>query len=591
MKFVLLPHQEDAIKFIKSRENDAYISGGFLGMTMGLGKTFTMLSTIMNDIPVAIPDVVDPNVEYMRCGHVLVKNMKMCPCCSNLSENRDFLNLVVAPKTALITWEEEIKKFYPSLKYFIFTKEKNANIDKITIDDLKQYSLILTNYEYLRGVAKRLDVYSYICKKSKTGSIIGANSPNDPIFSPSSGEGLLYSIKWNRIVADESHNFANNKTALFASMISLCSYKKWCLSGTPIRNSKDDLYSQYKFLGYKDNGFDYDMFRSQNLNMYIHYIDYKKANIVLPELFFNRVNCSLTGKQAEIYKYYINQVRETYGNFIIGTKKFSDVLVMFLRLRQVCVSPYTIIKNPLEETEEYECSQKQLDSSLMGLSTWLHDKSSESGMKSSKILKTIDIVSKVPAGEKIVIFTMFRKVMTLLEEAILIQYPNKNIIKIDGSIVKANREKAISNFKNDVNSDILIISYKIGSESLNLTEANHIILVEPWWCPAVIEQAKARVQRMGQTKKLYVYELVIDEIEGMDRINLTIEQQIVSMCDKKTKEAIQFLSNKTITHPTLNSLNADQIGKLIGVEQLKPNAPVFYNLGHNEGHFLFNDSN
>ena len=120
MKFVLLPHQEDAIKFIKSRENDAYISGGFLGMTMGLGKTFTMLSTIMNDIPAAIPDVVDPDVEYMRCGHVLVKNMKMCPCCSNLSENRDFLNLVVAPKTALITWEEEIKKFYPSLKYFIF---------------------------------------------------------------------------------------------------------------------------------------------------------------------------------------------------------------------------------------------------------------------------------------------------------------------------------------------------------------------------------------------------------------------------------------------------------------------------------------
>jgi superfamily II DNA or RNA helicase len=162
--------------------------------------------------------------------------------------------------------------------------------------------------------------------------------------------------------------------------------------------------------------------------------------------------------------------------------------------------------------------------------------------------------------------------MNLITEAIQLRMPDKKIIKIDGEVTKYHRSQALANFKLE-GFDVLIISYKIGSESLNLTHANHIILIEPWWCPAVIEQAKARIQRLGQEKNIYVYELMIDEIEGIPKTettdeqnkNLTMEQRMIIMCDHKTKEAKDFLSNaEGPKRGEGMALNARQIGQLLG---------------------------
>jgi SNF2 family DNA or RNA helicase len=574
---ILYQHQKDALKFIKKRETDSQLPGGFLGMSMGLGKTLTMLTTIIEDKQTSIikdnSNIIDEEKELIK--EKIEENVVVHK--DSTHKSRHHTTLVLAPKTALLTWEEEINKFYPNLNFMIFTKEK-MKVESITRSMIENCDVVITNYEFIRGVAKRLKIFNKIAILSQTGSVIGANCHYKPLYQCTMGEGLLFSTKWYRIIADESHNFSNHTTSLFESMISLCGLKKWCLSGTPIRNSIKDLYAQYKFLGYQDKHFNFSNFKPDTLDKYIFFLDYEKANIKLPELYHFRVKCKLIKEQARVYRYFLDAAREAYGEFVLGTRNFSFVLIMFLRLRQACVAPYTIIpsRSKEEDKEEtdfsYEEAQRLLDISLHGLSSWMHDKTSSSGIQASKVQKTAEIVENIPKGEKVVIFTMFKKVMNLIMEAIQLRMPDKKIIKIDGEVTKQYRSQALSNFKLE-GFDVLIISYKIGSESLNLTHANHIILVEPWWCPAVIEQAKARVQRLGQNKNIYVYELMIDSIEGIPKVdteddqnkNLTMEQRMIIMCDYKTKEAKEFLSNTEGTKRGEGmSLNARQIGQLLG---------------------------
>jgi SNF2 family DNA or RNA helicase len=115
-------------------------------------------------------------------------------------------------------------------------------------------------------------------------------------------------------------------------------------------------------------------------------------------------------------------------------------------------------------------------------------------------------------------------------------------IHIDGDVVGKMRDLSLAAFKKQDHCNILFISYKIGAESLNLSEANHIILMEPWWCPAVIEQAKARCHRMGQTKETHIYELFIKKvhISPKEVITGTIEQAIIRLCKQKIEGAQQF---------------------------------------------------
>ena len=101
------------------------------------------------------------------------------------------------------------------------------------------------------------------------------------------------------------------------------------------------------------------------------------------------------------------------------------------------------------------------------------------------------------------------------------------------------------------------MTYKVGCESLNLVEANHIILMEPWWCPTVVEQAKARVHRIGQNEEVIIYELAVEfETER------SIEQRICSMCEEKVKMATEYLRTG-MGSKHKGGLSASEMGSLI----------------------------
>jgi SNF2 family DNA or RNA helicase len=521
-KYEPLAHQLEALKFMRERERDSCINGGILALSMGLGKTFTSLYHAM------------------------------------MSGEEPKQTLIVAPKTALYTWVEEIRKFYGNtLSYFIFRKDENR-VQNITREQLSRYNIILTNYEYVRTLATERNVYNKVALKDFNNRVFGANAPEYPVLKDNKGEGLLFSTKWPRIIADESHNFANYKTSLWRSVISLCGESKFCLSGTPIKNGGEDLYAQYKFLGYYEPEFDVKSFHKLNLSTYIYHADYNKAGIVLPKANHYRVNCPLENEQADIYDMFLKRANMEYNNFTIGGASFAAVFTLFLRLRQICLAPYTIVPRDKDvDTKEYREAQEYLDEMTGGLASWVNDKEGTAGLKSSKIEKITEIVKDIRKGEKVVIFTMFKRVIDLLAE----KFSNtegfdKKVICIDGTVTGKKRDDSITAFKNS-NFDVLIVSYKIGAESLNLTEARHVILCESWWNSAVIEQAKGRIYRIGQEKEINIYEMMVP---SDDRIK-SIEVAMTEICDRKKMIANEYLT-KGCCETTAN-LNARTMGEIL----------------------------
>jgi len=502
-KFEPMPHQKEALTFMNEREKDCNLRGGIIGLQMGLGKTFISLYHCM-----------------MR------KNPKK--------------TLIICPKTALYTWVNEIKKFYGNtVSYFVFRKDNNAEITK---EELAKYNIVLTNYEYVRSLAKDRNVFNKICLRDLRGRVFGANSPDNPVLRDDKGEGLLYSMEWKHIIADESHNFSNHKTSLWESLISLCGKSKFCLSGTPIKNSSKDLYSQYKFLGYYEPEYNIKQFNKLDLSKYIHYSDYKKAGIVLPKANHIRVACPLEDEQADIYNSFLKRANNEYMRFSGGGASFAAIFTMFLRLRQICIAPYTIVSDEMKEEKN----------------SWINDKEGTAGLKASKIEKISDIVKSVPKGEKIVIFTMFKRVIDLLNEKFLREKIDKKIVSIDGSVTGKKRDDCITKFKEE-DYDVMIVSYKIGAESLNLTEARHVILTETWWNHSVIEQAKGRIYRIGQTKSVNIYELYVPNDDNIK----SIEVAMTEICDKKKNIADQYM--KTGKCDNASSLNAKTMGEILRV--------------------------
>jgi SNF2 family DNA or RNA helicase len=517
----LYPHQRQALTFLAERERfDAsnLVTGGFLSMLMGLGKTLTMLQHVVDTRATAGGPT-----------------------------------LVICPKTAMFTWQGEIQKFFADrIKLLVFRKDGEDNIKTLTADQLKTYDVVLTNYEYIRPYVSKIKLAEKLVEVRAADDGHGAisqayNVPASPLLRATVGENLLFSVKWYRVVADESHNFSNYNTGLFKAMMCFCATKRWCLTGTPIRNYSNDLYAQFKFLGYQDNSLSSVVFEKTHGNAvlkYIHYVDYVRANVDLPECIESIIKVMLDEKQAQAYNYYEDAARAAFQEWVAGCKNFNFVLTMFLRLRQACVAPYIITPQsardfkPNDEILDYAHHQGMLEQTSPGFVTWLNNRDTSSGIEAAKINETVRLITTViPATDKVIVFTMFPRASDLIKARL--DGVNVTALQIDGDVAGVARDQALHAFKTSGATRVLIVTYKTGSESLNLTEANHAILLEPWWCPAVMEQAKARIHRMGQTKPTRIYELIIAHPqEGKN----TIEQKIVDICKKKVEDAKLTLS-------------------------------------------------
>ncbi|AGO84237.1 SNF2 N-incomplete domain and Helicase C-domain containing protein [Pandoravirus salinus] len=170
----------------------------------------------------------------------------------------------------------------------------------------------------------------------------------------------------------------------------------------------------------------------------------------------------------------------------------------------------------------------------MGLAMWCLDRRSRAGIRSAKMRAITRILAQVPADEKVLVFSSFASCLDLVADAIAARLPAMGAVQIDGDLSKRERDERLRAFRAAGGPRVLLMTYKIGAEGLNLAEANHCVCVEPWWTKAVYDQAYSRCWRVGQTRPVTVYSIIVAG---------TMEQRVVQVCRDKSATADAYMAS------------------------------------------------
>jgi SNF2 family DNA or RNA helicase len=248
----------------------------------------------------------------------------------------------------------------------------------------------------------------------------------------------------------------------------------------------------------------------------------------LPRKIYHTYTINFSSKEREIYDEFLDDIQKVYGEMVNNTKTYAHVLALFTRLRQCCIAPYLTTVFGSKDEEEIERVKNLLNKKEVNkLAKWAHDEYSSAGIKSAKIKKIVKILKNIrrrKPWDKIVVFSSFKSCLNVLRRACEVYLPDFDYAQIDGDVSIKDRDMLLQEFKYQPYTNGLFMTYKVGSEGINLTQANHVICIEPWWTPAVHLQAEARCWRLGQNKEVHIYKIYIED---------SIEEQILEVCNGK----------------------------------------------------------
>lgn len=407
-------------------------------------------------------------------------------------------SLIIMPTSLIYNWLNEAKKFTPKLKIHAHTGTFR-NKDIILFE---KYDLIITTYGITRVDAE-----------------------------------LLRDFYFNYIILDESQNIKNPSSKSFKAVRKLRSRHKLILSGTPVENSVADLWTQLTFLNPGLLGTQ-SFFNEEYVQAIEKRKDEEKARKLqaiikpfvlrrtkeqvaaeLPPKTEHIFYCDMSEDQAAYYE----KTKSAYRNDLLdsmdnGTysKKQVQLLQGLTALRQLANHPFMI-------DQEYQ---------------------SDSG-KFEDVMHTLDNVLK--GGHKVLIFSQFVKHLSLFKEAL-----EKEAIPfsyLDGAT--KNRGEVVAEFQQNKALKVFLISIKAGGVGLNLTQADYVFILDPWWNPAVEQQAIDRTHRIGQDKKVFIYKFISKD---------TVEEKILALQRRK-----KSLANSLITteESFFKSLSKDDIRELL----------------------------
>ena len=400
------------------------------------------------------------------------------------TEGREGPSIVVCPKSLIFNWLREIKKFTPHLKGVSYTGPKRTAL----LDKFDDYDIILTTYGTLRRDIDKLVKQSF-----------------------------LYAI------LDEGQAIKNPESQSAKSSFLLQAERRLILSGTPVENHLGELWSLYNFLNpgmlgtagtFKSRfgsglispteaaaGVKSDPLSLKRLEKILRpfILRRRKEEVAtdLPEKTEETIICKMEPEQKKIY----NKLKRAAKNNLLSkvaqdgvARSKLHILEAILRLRQAACHPAMIG----DEYKEHNSGKFKV---LLSMLNEVEDE-----------------------GHKVLIFSQFTSLLALLRKELDEQ--GKVYEYLDGKTT--NREGRVDNFQNDPNVKFFLISLKAGGVGLNLTAADYVFILDPWWNPGVEAQAIDRAHRIGQDKKVFAYRFVS---EG------TIEHQIVDMKKKKRKLA------------------------------------------------------
>lgn len=396
-----------------------------------------------------------------------------------LEKGRTEPNLVVLPTSLLFNWQRELEKFAPSLKFIVL---HGANRPTLATD-YSEYNVVITTY----------------------GTML-------------SDIEFLRKIKFNLIILDESQAIKNPSSKRYKAAKLLKGRQKMAVTGTPIENNTFDLYAQLSFtmpglLGSaKRFSDDYaipidkfqDTWRAKELQQKIHpFILRRTKDQVaqeLPEKTEMVIYCEMDTEQQRVYDLY----KLEFQKYLAGLDSDElhsgslHVLQGLTKLRQICNSPAL-----LSDEEFY-------------------------GDQSAKLDELLSQIEQLKAQHKMVVFSQFVGMLELIKarlDAANIQYAY-----LTGQT--KDREQQVQDFQEKDEVRVFLISLKAGGVGLNLTKAEYVFLVDPWWNPAVENQAIDRAHRIGQKNKVVAVRLITPN---------TIEEKIMELQKRKRE-----LSNELI---------------------------------------------
>lgn len=403
-------------------------------------------------------------------------------------QNPESRFLVVCPASLLYNWKSEIEKFTPDLELFVY-HGPNRNFK----DFLKSpASVMITSYALIRN-----DIEQF------------------------------RSMVWDAIILDESHHIKNYQAQQTQAVLQLIGKRRILLNGTPIMNTISDLFPQLKFLlpqwfrspdqfrkayekpGKKGKSNTSPLQELQKItNPFILRRTKKTAAPDLPDKTESVLWCEMEPDQREAYEIIKNQVKK---NIFIDIKNRGlnkaklGVLQGITKLRQVCSSPHLI------------------------------DEPGFQHRSSVKIDNLIDELTSNLKGEKVLIFSQFINTMELLKEAF--EMHGITYRSFSGKTAVEQRIQRVEEFqREDSEIQVFLASLMAGNSGINLSKANYVFLVEPWWNKAVQQQAIDRAHRIGQEQKVFAYNMICRD---------TIEEKIIALQNKKQAMSDEVISDDT----------------------------------------------
>lgn len=390
----------------------------------------------------------------------LGKTVQILALLSTLDTNKP--HLIVLPTSLLFNWKNEIHRFLPSYSCYV---HQGPNRSK-TIEELSRHSIILTSYTTLR-----MDF------------------------------ALFQKIPFYALILDEAQMIKNANTQTAQSVYGLSAKLRLCITGTPVENHLNELWSHFHFLipdlfGSLES-FEADVLAAQSDKRYLDRIKRKIAPFILrrrkqevakdlPERIDQVMWIEMSPEQREMYDEFLSGVR---GGLlkkveVDGLSKHRlEILEAILRLRQICCHPHLVSAltdaSPLSSNAKFEAL-------------------------------CADLETIVEEGGKVLVYSQFTSMLKIMSK--YAKEKGWNFAYLDGTT--KDREKVVTTFQEDPSQNLFFISLKAGGVGLNLTAADYVYLYDPWWNNAVEEQAINRAHRIGRHDQVIAKRFVtVESIE------------------------------------------------------------------------------
>ncbi|AGK98640.1 DEAD/DEAH box helicase [Clostridium pasteurianum] len=443
-------------------------------------------------------------LDYLGFGGILGDEMglgKTFQAIAFLLSNKGSKSLIVVPTSLVYNWTNEFEKFAPNMKVAAVNGNKKDREE--LIENIDKYDAVITTYNILK---RDLENYK--------------------------------NVEFHYCFLDEAQYIKNPHSQNALTVKKINAKTRFALSGTPIENSVMELWSIFDFVMpgylYDEKKFSVRYYKKlkeepeviEDLNRLINpfILRRKKKDVIkeLPDKIEKTMMVNFEDKQKKIYgtyaKHAVELIKKKVEEDEFKNSKI-EILAYITKLRQLCLDPSIIMENYRGSSAKIEALAELLTQS-------------------------------VGEGHRILVFSQFTSVLKNIGKRITAEGIDYSYL--DGSISSQNRMKIVEEFNKGKNS-VFLISLKAGGTGLNLTSADVVIHFDPWWNPAVEEQATDRAHRIGQKNAVEVIKLVA---KG------TIEEKIITLQEEKKKLIDSLLGDELSSSDGIAALSEEELVNL-----------------------------